>query len=257
MTKTRLTLGASFIALASLSCIPAFADGNHDSHAVNQDGAVTSPTDASKVAAFDIVAAHVHRDGRVATFHMTMAGEAGSETPEPAGSLGGAPVLSYVWPTSLDPATVGFEGGTGILALAATSHPDFDDTPLYDEDGDGNLTNDGAKWHSHWVVLTPTEECGEGALGVRDIPEGETPAMPATWPGLPIFIDSPGFTPVFDGPEVTINVGFSDAAALDGASYDGVTSALRVSANVHAPLLCVVDVFDVASGDLSLPGKVE
>ena len=35
------------------------------------------------------------------------------------------------------------------LALAATSHPDFDDTPLEDEDGDGNPGNDGAKWHSH------------------------------------------------------------------------------------------------------------
>lgn len=257
MTKTNLTLGASLIALASCVGVSAHADGNHASHAINQEGAVTSPTDSLKVAAFDIVAAHVHREGRVVTFHMTTAGVAGSETPEPAGSLGGAPVLSYVWPTSLDPASVGFEGGTGILALAATSHPDFDDTPLFDEDGDGDLTNDGAKWHSHWVVLTPTAACGEGALGVRDIPEGETPAMPATWPGLPIFIDSPGFTPVFDGPEVTINVGFADAAVLDDMSYDGVTSALKVNANVHAPLLCVVDVFDIASGDLSLPGKLK
>ena len=33
------------------------------------------------------------------------------------------------------------------------------------------------------------------------------------------------------------------------------TAALRVNASVHAPLLCVVDVFKVASGNLSLPGK--
>jgi hypothetical protein len=188
---------------------------------------------------------------------MTTNGKAGSELPTPAGSLAGAPVLSYVWPTSLDPSTVGFEGKTGILALAATSHPDFDDTPLYDEDGDGDVTNDGAKWHSHWVVLTPTKACGEGALGVRDILEGETPKMPATWPGLPIFIDSPGFTPLFDGPEIKVNVSLVDAKAIIGASYDGVTSALKVNANVHAPLLCVTNVFDVASGDLSLPGKVK
>ena len=32
--------------------------------------------------------------------------------------------------------------------------------------------------------------------------------------------------------------------------------ALKVNANIHAPLLCVTDVFDVASGDLSLPGKI-
>ncbi len=227
------------------------------SHAVHQEGVVLSKADRSKTAAFDILAAHVHRNGRTVTFHMTTNGTAGSKTPEPAGELAGAPVLSYVWPTSLDPSMVGFEGKTGILALAATSHPDFDDTPLYDEDGDGDPANDGTKWHSHWVVLTPTEQCGEGALGVRDIPDGETPAMPATWPGLPIFIDSPGYTPLFDGPEVKINVSFTDADTIAGASYDGVTAALKVNANVHAPLFCVTDVFDIASGDLSLPGKVK
>ncbi|MEH6405504.1 MAG: hypothetical protein V7750_19190 [Sneathiella sp.] len=233
------------------------ADTNHKSNAIHQEGAVMSAADNTKVAAFDILAAHVHRKGRTVTFHMTVNGEAGSEKPAPVGSLGGATVLSYVWPTSLDPSTVGFESETGILSLAATSHPDFDDTPLYDEDGDGDPLNDGAKWHSHWIVLTPTKECGEGALGVRDIPKGETPAMPKTWPGLPIFIDSPAFTPSFQGPEIKINVSFADAEAIVGASYDGVTSALMVNADVHAPLLCVTDVFDIASGDLSLPGKVK
>ncbi|MCE8525944.1 hypothetical protein KBY23_11775 [Ruegeria pomeroyi] len=228
-------------------------------HAVEQEGAVLSAADASRVAAFDILAAHAHREGRLVTFHMTTSGIAGAERPEPVGALGGAPVLSYVWPTSLDPATVGFEGGTGILALAATSHPDFDDTPLFDEDGDGDPANDGTLWHSHWVVLTPTEACGAGALGVRDIPEGATPAMPLTWPGLPIYIDSPGYTPRFDGPEITLTVPFADADAdaVAGVAYDGVTAALRVNANIHAPLLCVTDVFDIASGDLSLPGRIE
>ena len=227
------------------------------SHAVHQEAAVKSAADETKTAAFDILAAQVHRDGRRVTFHMTTNGMAGADRPKPVGQLAGAPVWSYVWPTSLDPATVGFEGKTGILALAATSHPDFDDTPLYDENGDGDLANDGGKWHSHWVVLTPTDACGPGALGVRDIAKGETPAMPATWPGLPIFIDSPGYTPLFDGPEVKINVSFADDDTMAGVSYDGVTSALKVNANLHAPLLCVADVFDIASDDLSLPGKVK
>ncbi|MEM7221968.1 MAG: hypothetical protein AAF495_03255 [Pseudomonadota bacterium] len=244
------------IATLLLTAGTAWAGGDQHAHAVERADAVKSAPDGTKVAAFDILAAHIHRNGRTLTFRMTTNGTAGAETPTPAGELGGAPVLSYVWPTSLDPSTVGFEGKTGILALAATSHPDFDDTPLYDEDGDGDPGNDGALWHSHWVVLTPTEACGEGTLAVRDIPEGETPAMPATWPGLPLFLDSPGFTPLFDGPEITINVGFADPDAVAGAAYDGVTSALRVNGDVHAPLLCVTDVFDVASGDLSLPGKV-
>ena len=248
MTRTFLA-SVSALLLASA----AFADENH---AINQDGAVKSQADTSKVAAFDILAAHVHRKDRMITFHMTTNGVAGAERPDPVGQLGGAPVLSYVWPTSLDPATVGFEGGTGILALAVTSHPDFDDTPLFDENNDGDPANDGLLWHSHWVVLTPTEACGEGALGVRDIPDGESPTMPATWPGLPIFIDSPGYTPLFDGPEITVTVPFVNAEAISGTSYDGVTSALRVNENIHAPLLCVTDIFDIASGDLSLPGKV-
>jgi len=248
MTRILLTSAcALFFASAAL------ADGNH---AVHQDGAISSAADISKVAAFDILAAHAHRGGRLVTFHMTTNGVAGAEQPSLNGALGGAPVFSYVWPTSLNPAVVGFAGDTGILALAATSHPDFDDTPLFDENNDGDPANDGRLWHSHWVVLTPTEACGKGALGVRDIAEGAMPAMPATWPGLPIFIDSPGYTPTFDGPEITITVPFADPGVVVGASYDGVTAALQVNATIHAPLLCVTKIFDIASGDLSLPGKL-
>jgi len=229
--------------------------GHHESHAINQDGAVLSAADSSKVASFDILAAHVHRKGNTVTFHMTTNGKAGADKPERTGNVPGAAVWSYVWPTSLDPSVVGFDAGAGILAMAATSHPDFDDTPLYDEDLNGDTGDDGGVWHSHWVVLVPTEACGPGALAVKDIPEGATPKLPATWPGFPILLDSPGFTPVFDGPEITINAAIAGGAA--GASFDGVTSALRVNESVHAPLLCVTDVFDIASGDLSLPGEVQ
>jgi hypothetical protein len=81
--------------------------------------------------------------------------------------------------------------------------------------------------------------------------------MPLTWPGLPIFIDSPGYSPVFDGAEISLTVPFAADLGLEGTAYDGVTAALKVNANIHAPLLCVTDVFDVASGDLSLPGKID
>ncbi|GAB2183989.1 hypothetical protein [Roseibium sp. LAB1] len=249
ISQSLLIAGVCAIALP----VAALADS---SHALHQTGAVLSPENQEIDPNYDILAAHVHREGRVVTFHMTLKGTAGATVPTANGALAGAPVQSYVWPTSLKPETVGFEGGNGILALVATSHPDFDDTPLFDEDGDGDLLNDGAKWHSHWVVLTPNEVCGAGALSVQDIPEGASPKMPATWPGLPIYIDSPGFSPVLEAEEITLNVAFADESAIASFSYDGVTSALRVSQSVHAPLLCVVDVFDVASGDLSLPGKV-
>jgi len=52
-------------------------------------------------------------------------------------------------------------------------------------------------------------------------------------------------------------VPFDDIGAIEASAFDGVTAALRVNASMHNPLLCVADVFKVASGDLSLPGKVE
>ena len=180
----------------------------------------------------------------------------GESKPAPSGQLAGSEVFSYVWPTSIDAYEVGFEREAGILALAVTSHPDFDDTPLYDENGDGDRGNDGDLWHSHWVVLGSDEACGEGALKVIDIPEGAKPRLPKTWPGLPILIDSPGWDPVINETSVEVRVPFDDIAVVEAASYDGVTAGLRVNESVHTPLLCVADVFDIASGDLSLPGRV-
>lgn len=252
----------SMIAAVTLPLIAgsALADVNHSdhpTHAIHQKGAVISPGDTLKAASFDILAAHAHRKGNIVTFHMTTRGTVGEDTPESVGQLGGAPAYAYVWPTSLDSSSVGFDEGAGILALAAAVHPDFDDTPLFDENRDGNASNDGDVWHSHWVVLTPTEACGPGALAVKDIPEGTNPKLPATWPGLPILLDSPGFTPLFDGPEVAINVAFPQGVDVSNFSYDGVTAALKVNDNIHSPLFCVTDVFDVASGDLSLPGQIQ
>ena len=205
---------------------------------------------------FDIQKASIKRDGQSLIFRMDVAGRAGSKTPQAIGKLKGSTVFSYVWPTSFDPSTVGFGKKTGILAFAVTSHPDFDDTPLFDEDGDGDPANDGRIWHSHWVVLTKTDSCGPSGLKVRDIKKGEKFDLPKTWPELPIFIDSPGWHPKFTSTSVEIRVPFEKATKLEGVSFDGVTSALRVNANAHVPLLCVSAVYDVASGNLSLPGKI-
>jgi len=225
---------------------PTYADG---------PGGIAAAPQASP-APFDIVRAEITTTGNQAVFRMHVSGAAGQSHPAPTGQLAGSSVFSYVWPTTLDPAEVGFDASAGILALAVTSHPDFDDTPLFDENGDGTADNDGDLWHSHWVVLGPDEACGAGALKVIDIPEGATPRLPLTWPGLPLLLDSPGWSPLIKGDSVEVRVPFANIGALEAAAYDGVTAGLRVSASAHAPLLCVADVFDVASGDLSLPGKV-
>ncbi len=205
---------------------------------------------------FDIVHVKVTTQGSHLVFQQLVTGDVGKRHPKLKGVLAGADVFSYVWPTSLNSETVGFGADQGILALALTIHPDFDDTPLYDEDNDGDKNNDGDKWHSHWVVLVPDDACGKGSLKVKDIEAGSSPKLPETWPNLPIFIDSPGFDLSLADSEVLVRVPLSAIGFSGPFSFDGVTAGLRVNQQVlHAPLLCVADVFDIASGDLSLPDK--
>lgn len=236
------------LALTALLASQAWAHG---------PGGIHSEKSAKLDATFDLVHTRVTKDGSDLVFEQLVDGQAGSRTPSPKGSFAAAEVYSYVWPTSLDAGSVGFEPGAGILALALTSHPDFDDTPQLDENGDGKQDNDGGLWHSHWVVLTKDESCGPSGLKVRDIPAGAKPRLPATWPGAPIYIDSPGYDLSVQGDAARIRVPLTAIGFPQSFNYDGVTAALQVNANLHNPLLCVSSVWDVASGDLSLPATWE
>ncbi len=212
---------------------------------------ITSKRDPTKPGAFDIIRAEATTDGRLATFIMEVTGQAGSVRPEPIGRLPGARAQAYVWPTRLDPEVVGFAPASGILALAITAHPDFDDTPLYDENGDGDLANDGAGWHSHWVVLAEDAGCA-GGLKVRDVSPGQD-LLPDTAPGLPLALSSPGASPLLNGGTVRITLPVRGA---ENVAFDAVTAELQVNPQATAPLLCVVGVHDVASGDMSFPGRI-
>lgn len=250
---------ASLLAAAATVTLAACADGqSREATAPPQDhtGGIAAERSPGALAPFDIVHARIRTEGNVAVFHMAVSGRAGETTPTATGQFAGSEVFSYVWPTTIDPYEVGFERGAGILALAVTAHPDFDDTPLFDESRDGDLANDGGLWHMHWVVLGSDPVCGDGALKVIDIPDGQRPRLPPTWPGAPILIDSPGWQPLLDRATVEVRVPFANIAIVNEAGFDGVTAGLRVNASAHAPLLCVANVFDVASGDLSLPGRV-
>jgi len=208
---------------------------------------VTASANDKVKATFDILQARAETKGNLVTFIMTTRGEPGTEKPPKTGKFAGAGVYAYVWPTKIDPEAVGFEKGSGILAAAVTAHPDFNDEPLFE--------NDGSQWHFHWVVLTKDDACGPGALKVKDIEPGTRPKLPKTWPGAPILIDSPGYKPRFDAKTVRVTVPFDSAETAQSVQFDGVTTALKVNGNLHAPLLCVSDIFKVGSGDLSLPGK--
>ncbi|MEC4727902.1 hypothetical protein HWQ46_20415 [Shewanella sp. D64] len=239
----------SALILAGLSTACASAHQEHT-------GGIKAEQQSNVLAPFDIIHTKISTEGNTAIFHIAVSEKAGSSKPTQIGKLAGSEAFAYVWPTNIDSYEVGFEHKAGILALAVATHPDFDDTPLFDENRDGKTDNDGNIWHSHWVVLQPNEMCGKGALGVVDIPEGSKPRLPKTWPGLPILLDSPGWQPTINDKTVEVRVPFDDIGIVNKAQFDGVTAGLRINVDVHAPLFCVVDVFDIASGDLSLPGKV-
>jgi len=224
-----------------------------NSVSAHEAGGIHSEKSTQVEAAFDLVHTRVFKDDQDLVFEQLVDGQAGSRLPTAKGSFPSAEVYSYVWPTSLNSGAVGFADDSGILALALTSHPDFDDTPQLDENGDGDKTNDGGLWHSHWVVLTKEPGCGPSGLKVRDIPEGAKPKLPPTWPGVPIYIDSPGYDLSVKSDAAQIRVPLSAVGFPASFNYDGVTAALQVNADLHDPLLCVSSVWDVASGDLSLP----
>jgi hypothetical protein len=209
---------------------------------------VTANANPKIRASFDILSARAGTKGNLVTFTMTTRGPAGTAKPKATGKFAGSSVYAYVWPTKVDPEAVGFEKGSGILAAAVTAHPDFNDEPLF--------ANKGGEWHFHWVVLTKDAACGPSGLKVRDIEPGTKPKLPKTWPGAAIFIDSPGYQPRFKATTVNVTVPFESAEIAQSVAFDGVTTALKVNGDLHAPLLCVSDVFKIGSGDLSLPGKV-
>lgn len=208
-----------------------------------------APSEAT-MASFDIIETRVLIEKDHAVFRTRVRSAAGAETPKAIGAFEGSDVYAYVWPTSLNSADVGFDKDQGIVALAATFHPDFDDASKRAK----NATNRD-RWHAHWVVLNEDKAC-PGGLKVKDIPAGATPKLPADWPGVPILIDSPEYKTEFKGDTVDVHVPLAQIGALATANFDGVTAGLKINANLHAPLLCVQNVFKIASGNLSLPGKV-
>lgn len=187
-------------------------------------------------------------------FSIEVEGMAGDSTPTAIGKLDEAPVLGYVFPTSLKSTDVGFDATTGIVALALTSHPDFDDTPLWDENNDANYGNDGKVWHPHWVVLEENTKV-PGGLAVKATTEKST--LPPTNPGMPMYMDSPGFAVTTKGHKVECAIPYYRINHRSDFTYDGVTALMKVNTSKpDLPMLGVYQVYSVASGDLSLPYSV-
>ncbi|RUA14671.1 MAG: hypothetical protein DSY83_08990 [Flavobacteriia bacterium] len=201
----------------------------------------------------------VHKaDLGIIVWEISVKGNAGGTTPNKAGQLDGAPVLGYVFPTDLKSTDVGFSSTDGIVALALTSHPDFDDTPLWDENNDRIYDNDGVVWHPHWVILGKDDRVG-GGLSVKQFKKAdETVVLPPTNPGMPMYMDSPGYPVIAKNKTIKVVVPAYRMNNRTDFKYDGVTAFLKVNtSNENLPMLGVYEVFSVASGDLSLPFTVK
>ncbi len=191
-------------------------------------------------------------------FDVAVKGTPGQTVPEARGGMAGAPVLGYVFPTTLSPTDVGFSDTEGIVALAVTSHPDFDDTPLWDENNDRDYANDGVVFHTHWVVLTKDGRV-KGGLAVKQFTEEQkdTVVLPPTNPGMPMYMDSPGLAVALKGHHLRVLVPLARVNNKRDFKFDAVAVYMQVMPKGDYPLLGVYEVYSVWSGDLSLPGTVE
>jgi len=191
-------------------------------------------------------------------FTITVEGNAGASVPTAVGQMDGAPVLGYVFPTTLASTDVGFGDTTGIVAMALTSHPDFDDTPLWDENLDRNYANDGGVWHAHWVILEENTSI-PGGLAVKEFDASDpTIVLPPTNPGMPMYMDSPGFSVVAKGNTIKVIIPAFRMNNKTSFNFDAVAAYMEVNtSNSDLPLLGVYAVYSVASGDLSLPYTVD
>lgn len=189
-------------------------------------------------------------------FEITVAGKAGNTIPTAIGKLDMAPVLGYVIPTTLKSEDIGFGPTEGIVAMALTSHPDFDDTPLWDENNDKVFDNDGVIWHAHWVILVKDDRVG-GGLSVKGHGEKEKVIKPKTAPDMPMYMDSPGFQVVTSGNSIRVSIPDYRINNKVNFNYDAVACYMQVSAPeggaMDKPMLGVYNVFNVLSKDLSLP----
>ncbi len=191
-------------------------------------------------------------------FEQQVKGTMGKTLPTAAGQMDTAPVMGYVFPTTLKPEDVGFNSTEGIVALAVTSHPDFDDTPLWDEDNDNDYANDGVIFHTHWVVLTQDERV-MGGLSVKEFEkEDKSVILPPTNPGMSMYMDSPGFSVVDQDNTLKVLVPAQRVNGNTEFNFDGVTAYMEVNtSDENRPLLGVYQVYSVSSGDLSFPYTIE
>ena len=233
--------------ITSLFTLAAFSQGE------NEDPNFSSSPDLK------ITNTSVTYDSRLdqLVFSIETKGIAGNTIPKAFGKMDGAPVLGYVFPTNLKSSDVGFSDTQGIVAMALTSHPDFDDTPLWDENNDRNYKNDGVIWHPHWVVLTEDSNVSNNLFVKQFDPDNNNVTLPPTNPKMPMYMDSPGFPVITKGNVIKVAIPAYRMNNKTQFKFDAVTAYMQVNtSNSSYPMLGVYKVYSIASTDLSLPYSV-
>jgi len=239
---------APLMLLSAAACSPALSPA----------AAQVQPTQKTDDLVIESASVTYLQDLDLLVFEQQVRGQAGMTTPTARGAMHGAPVLGYVFPTTLGAGDVGFGDAEGIVALAVTSHPDFDDTPLWDEDNDRNYENDGRIFHTHWVLLGQDDRVAGGLAVVEFDPADATVVIAPTNPGMPMYLDSPGFSFVTQGATMKVLVPAARVSGSKDFNFDAVSAYMEVNTeDPGRPLLGVYEVYSVLSGDLSLPFTVD
>lgn len=249
-----------FMVMVAMLVTAAYAGNYCDSC---QKGTGKSAINETDYAITGASVAHNKKWGQL-EFEIIVKGIAGRSTSKAAGQMNGAPVDGYVFPTTLSSEDIGFSKTAGIVALALTAHPDFDDTPLWDEDGDGNYANDKIVWHPHWVVLVEDKRV-PGGLAVKEFDAKDTTVvLPKTNPGMPMYMDSPGFQVITEGHSIRVVVPDYRVRFKTDFKYDAVGAYMQIATGEgekhvsgSMPMLGVYKVYSVLSKKLSLPYRVK
>ncbi|MFT5757433.1 MAG: hypothetical protein ACI9LM_002167 [Alteromonadaceae bacterium] len=211
------------------------------------------PGEAYISESFEIHSAQVKYEPVLDSYLFTIEtnADAASITPTPAGKVDGAPVLGYIFITDLLPADIGYTNVAGTVALAVTSHPDFDDTPLWDEDNNQQYDDDGIVYHSHWVLL---EENKLATAGLAVVQASNSDVLTPTSP-MAMYLDSPGYTILEKGDKLHVIVPVNAVKRKTNFTSKALTAYLEVDASGNGPLLKVERIYDQFPTELTVVNK--
>jgi hypothetical protein len=186
-------------------------------------------------------------------------GKAGATMPDSLGNMDGAGIVSYLFPTNLKAEDIGFGKTEGIVALALTSHPDFDFSPLWDENNNGVYNDDGRAWQSHWVILVKEARVG-GGYAVKELnKEDHNIILPKTAAiNIPLYIDSPGFQVVIKDHTIKVVIPSYRINNKTDLKFNAMSCYMTYNlTDPNLPILGIRNIYYTASEKVLLPYSVK